>query len=445
MLKRGLGILILILIMVLPTGVSALTLPVSRVSGQNAVILLDDTEARLISTEIDLFMEEDQTLVKQSLLLENTNKEEETRLLVAIPAKVDNNSIDIDQVTALVEGKQERIRNRRNNTKAEDSSIIDLPSNWHVLTLDLKPGQYKLVDFSYTIKNPMDQAGVQTLYLPLGYLKNWPGDIQLIKLNLYKPDMEPYGFEPNPNVTPSQYGTSSIGWTYNSKLEIPDYIRLYYRYIDRLATDYLVSQAPGDKNIKAIVNAFEIKAYDQCIDLIDSHLEAQSGMSLEKDLLFLKALAKQGLYQTEAAIDIFKSLENEPIYGDLRSSINSKMIYDNYLYLKASNAPEADLYNYLNGSKQAIVNNTIFTDWIEGELSQLSPPPSPEPTPVETSEPSDKDKDQKEDDQDLVKHITLFGKQIPVEILFIVGIGLLVLIPYLLGRRKRNKNKYLFR
>lgn len=96
MLKRGLGILILILIMVLPTGVSALTLPVSRVSGQNAVILLDDTEARLISTEIDLFMEEDQTLVKQSLLLENTNKEEETRLLVAIPAKVDNNSIDID-------------------------------------------------------------------------------------------------------------------------------------------------------------------------------------------------------------------------------------------------------------------------------------------------------------------------------------------------------------
>jgi hypothetical protein len=121
------------------------------------------------------------------------------------------------------------------------------------------------------------------------------------------------------------------------------------------------------------------------------------------------------------------------------------MIYDNYLYLKASNAPEADLYNYLNGSKQAIVNNTIFTDWIEGELSQLSPPPSPEPTPVETSEPSDKDKDQKEDDQDLVKHITLFGKQIPVEILFIVGIGLLVLIPYLLGRRKRNKNKYLFR
>ena len=57
--------------------------------------------------------------------------------------------------------------------------------------------------------------------------------------------MEPYGFEPNPNVTPSQYGTSSIGWTYNSKLEIPDYIRLYYRYIDRLATDYLVSQAPG--------------------------------------------------------------------------------------------------------------------------------------------------------------------------------------------------------
>lgn len=154
MLKRGLGILILILIMVLPTGVSALTLPVSRVSGQNAVILLDDTEARLISTEIDLFMEEDQTLVKQSLLLENTNKEEETRLLVAIPAKVDNNSIDIDQVTALVEGKQERIRNRRNNTKAEDSSIIDLPSNWHVLTLDLKPGQYKLVDFSYTIKIP---------------------------------------------------------------------------------------------------------------------------------------------------------------------------------------------------------------------------------------------------------------------------------------------------
>ncbi len=445
MIRKCIALLLAAVVLAVPVKAGAFSLPVLKVSGYSAVVLNEDPDAQLVAFEVDVDIRQEDPAVAGSMIVRNTNTEKATEILIAIPQKLDNDSIDVNDIRVTVDGKRQSLRTRRNNIKAEDTPITDLPSNWSVLTLKLEPGEYKLIEISYSVEYPVEQNGTRIIYMPIGYLKYWPGPMQNARLTVRFSPAGPYVFEPNPSVLPSRYDDTSITWQYGPDSSIPDYIRLYYRPIEQITPTYISRQAPGDKNIKAILDAYSSKAYDKCIRLIDDLISAQSGLTLENELLFLKAMALKELYRTDKVMEIYDRLEGHPMFGELESAARNKIVYEKYHYMKQGAASDTDIYNYLDNAKEYVVNNTVFLNWLDAELAKLPPPATPEPSPTVTPEPEETEPPSDEKDDDLVTSIRIWGIDVPVEVIFIGILLLIILIPYLIGKSRRKRRRYIFR
>lgn len=446
MLKRCLALLLIIAVLAVPVNAGAVSLPVSKVPGYSAVVLNEDPDAQLISYEIDIDIQQEDALINESIVIRNSNTEKTTEVLVAIPQKLDNDSISLNNLRVVMDGKRQSLRTRRNNIKPEDTSITDLPNYWSVLTLNLKPGEYKLIDISYSVKYQSEQNTTRIIYMPIGYLKYWTESVQNARLTVHFSPAGPYVFEPNPSVLPAKYDNKSISWQYSAGSDMPDYIRLYYRPIEQIAPTYISRQAPGDKSIRSILDAYSNKSYNECAGLIDELISSQGDLTLKNELLFLKALALKGLYRTDEVMDIYSQLEGLPMFGEFEGAARNKIVFEKYHYMKQNSVSDTDIYTYLDNARDYVVNNTVFLNWLDTELSKLPPPETPEPSPTATPEqPKETDSPTDKEDEELVKTIRIFGRDIPVEVVFFGILLLLILIPYIIGRSRRKKHRYIFR
>ncbi|HOB19658.1 MAG TPA: hypothetical protein PKO35_03000, partial [Candidatus Atribacteria bacterium] len=245
---------------------------------------------------------------------------------------------------------------------------------------------------------------------------------------------------------PSGYDNNSITWEYGPGSEIPDYIRMYYRPIEQIAPAYIAGQAPGDKNMKKILEAYSNKAYDECTRLIDDLISAQGDLALKNELLFLKALALKELYRTDKVMEVYDRLEGLPMFGELEGAARNKIVYEKYHYMKQGTASDNDIYNYLDNAKEYVVSNTIFLKWLDAELAKLPPPETQEPSPSATpEEPKDTEKPKDDKEQELVTKIRIFGVDVPVEAVFLTILLLIILIPYIISKRRRRRRRYIFR
>ncbi len=443
--KRCISILLFLIVLLAPVAAGAVPSPLTRVSSSAAIF--EDSTAQVISYKAYLKVESNITTTKATLIIKNNSPDTQTNLLMGMPASFEQNTIKLSNLTVTVDGQNQYLVNRKNRTNLEDTVITDIPNNWSAWTVNLQPNEHKVIDIVYTTENQTTADGTKSVYIPLEYLKAWQGNAQNIELTVDIESGAPYGFEPNPSVLPQEYDKKGrLTWIYKNT-ETPNYIRFYYRNINQLAGDYIKAQAPSDRTIDSIVNAFASRSYETVINQIDEYISTQSGTPLNNELLFIKALSHQELYQFDSMADLYNQLEGQPLFGELEGTMKNKIIYDRYYYMKEKAADEATLYEYLDSSRNYVMGNALFLKWMEEELSTLTPPPTPSPEPTPTPEPSPAvDETITDSDDKLVKSITIGDIEIPVEYVFLAVIIIIIIFSLIIRRKKRYKNRgYMFR
>jgi hypothetical protein len=442
-LKKFWSLLLSIIILSVPLSAQAMPSPLSRVSSN--VRINEDSTMQIISYEAYHKIEANNTKTSVTLILKNTGDEALSRFTMGIPSHFLDETIQVNELVVYMDGVQQRITSRRTTG---DSSFNDLPRKWLTWRFDVEPKEHKVIEFSYVTENPITDKGSHMVYLSLDFLKAWVGTPHNIQFTLDFGDAKPYIFDPNPSFLPHDYdGRGRLTWQYSNSYP-PAAIQVYYRSIDKLASDYLNSQAANDRLIGEITEAFSSKAYDKVISLVDQYLEAGATTPLKYELLYLKALSHQGLYQHNEAIALFNQLDNQPIFVEWEESFRNRIIYDKYTHMISTQTTGVDLYTFLNSAKNYVMSNAVFTMWLEKEISSIEPPPTPEPTPIptdtESSEANESASDSKNDE--LITSVIIGGYEIAVEIVFIGILVIIILLVIIFRRKKRRRNRgYLFR
>jgi hypothetical protein len=441
--KKCISLLFFLIILTAPVAAGAVPSPLTRVS--SSAVIFEEGTVQVISYKAYLKVESDITETNATLVLQNTSPDTEADLMLGMPSYIDQGTTKISDMEVIMDGKKQYPTRRKNRTNPEDTGITDIPDHWHAWTVSIPPKEHKVIDLSYTTENQKAEDGTRSVFLPLEYLKAWQGLAQNVEIIADLGSQAPYVFEPNPSVLPQEYDEKGrLTWRYRNS-EVPDTIRLYFRSVEQLAAEYITSQAPGDSAIGSIGKAFTDKSYEAVIHEVDEYLTSQSGSPLKNELLFLKALSYEGLYQTDQMAALFDQLEGQPLFGELEGTIKNRIIYDRYQYMKNAAADNTALYAYLNSSKNYVMGNALFLKWMEDELSVLPPPPTQEPTPPpETSPPREESASEKEDK--LVKTISIGGMDIPVEFVFLAVIIIIILLSFFIRRKRRHRSRgYLFR
>ena len=441
--KRCLSLLFFLIMLTIPVAAGAAPSPLSKVS--SAAVIQEDGVVQAISYKAYLKVESVTTETSATLVLYNTSPDTEANFMMGLPSAIDQGTIAVSDPEVRLDGKKQSQVRRKNRTKPEDTGITDIPDHWLTWTVSLPPGERKVIDLSYTTKNQTEEDGTRSVFLPMEYLKTWQGPVQNIEITADLGFLAPYVFEPNPSDLPQEYDdTGRLTWRYRNS-EAPDSIRLYFRSVEELAAGYLLAQAPGDRAIASIEKAFADRSFETVIHDIDAYLTDQSGSPLKNELLFLKALSYQSLYQEDQMAALYDQLEGQPLFGEWEGTVKNRIIYDRVRYMKSQSAADADLYTYLDRSKSYVVGNAIFLKWMEDELSALPPPPTPVPTATpETPPPTEEPKTG--NDEKLIKTVSIGGKEFPVEFVFLAALLIILVISFLIRRkRRRRKRGYLFR
>jgi hypothetical protein len=441
--KKCISLLLFLIMLTAPVAAGAVPSPLKKVS--SSAVIFDEGTVQVVSYKAYLKVESDVTKTNASLVIKNTSPDEKASFLLGIPAFLDQGTIKVSDLTVTMDGKKQNLVSRKNKTNSEDTAVADLPDNWLTWSISLQPNENKVIDLDYTTENQKAADGTKSVFIPLEHLKSWQGKAQNVEIIVDTDFEAPYVFEPNPSVLPHQYSeTGRLSWKYQNT-DTPGYIRFYFRDIEQLAADFIQAQAPGDRAIQGIAEAFANKSYDTAIAAIDEYLAAQSETTLKNDLVFIKALCYQGLYQPDQMAALYDQLEGQPLFGELEGTMKNRIIYDRYHYMKSKPSEEAPLYEYLNTSRNYVMGNALFLKWMETELSSLQPPPEPEQTPTPTPEAPPVQEEQNHE-KELVKTISIAGMEIPVEFVFLAVIAVIIILSLIIRKKKKYRNRgYLFR
>lgn len=442
--KRCISLLLFLFMLTVPAAAGAVPSPLSKVS--SSAVIFEEGTVQVVSYKAYLKVESDITKTEVSLVIKNTSPDEKANFLMGMPAFLDEGTVKVSDLTVTMDGQKQSLVNRRNRTNPDDTAISDLPDNWSTWAISLQPNEHKVLDLSYITENLKTADGTRSVFIPLEYLKAWQGTPQITEITIDLGIAAPYVFEPSPSVLPHVYNeTGRLTWRYQGT-DVPGYIRFYYRNVEQLAAEYILAQAPGDKPIQSIAQAFANKSYDAVITAIDEYLAGQSETTLKNELLFIKALSHQGLFQPDQMYALYNQLEGQPLFGELEGTIKNRIIYDSYNYMKSKSTEDAALYEYLDASRNYVMGNALFLKWMENELSTLQPPePEPEPTPTPEALPLEEEP-QPEKEKELVKTVSIAGMEIKVEFVFLAIIAAIILLSMLLKKKKKHRNRgYLFR
>lgn len=439
-------LLLCLIVLAVPISAQAMPSPLSRVS--SAAKVFEDNALQVISYKAYINVDSNITKTNAILVIKNTGEEAQNKITLGLPSDFNEGTIKINEAEIYMDGAKQQLISRRDRTEQEETAFDNMPKNWLTWKASLEPQEYKVIEFSYQTETQYEENGSSMVYIPFEFLKAWSGTPQNIEFTIDFGDAEPYMFEPNPSVLPHDYdGKGRLSWKYNNSYP-PDSIQVYYRSIEHLAGEYLIKQTANDRAVENIVTAFTNKSYDKTITLINQYLETGSESSFKKELLYLQALAYQGLCQNSEAMALFDQLETQPLFGGLEETFKNRIIFDKYNYMKSMLTDDSSIYTYMDSAKNYVMDNSIFLMWIEEELNTLEPAPTPEITPSPTMlEPLDKDKSEAADDQkDLITSVNIGGYEIPVEIIFIGIVVIIILLIIIFRKRKRRKsNYYLFR
>lgn len=446
--KKFLMLLLSSLILVMP--VSSLAAPSPLVKSSSAAILSEEENVQLISYKAYLKVNSDSTQIDSSFIIHNTSVEDKVSIMAGIPSHINQGTSKIGNLQVVMDGVKQRLTNRKDRTQPEETDDIELPANWYTWMISLDPGERKVIDITYTTENQKDDNGTNIIYIPLEYLSYWYNLPQKIEVTVDLGDAAPYMLEPNPSVLSHEYDNKGkLTWTYDSTYP-PEYIQLFYRPVEQLAVEYISNQAPGDKHISPILTSFANKSYSLTINQIDQYLESQEESTLTNELKYLKAMSLQGLLQNKEAVEQFDQLENLPLFGELEGTFKNKIIYDKYTHMKSLLTDENTLFDYLDTSKNYVVDNAMFLMWIEEELNELSafipPEEEPEQTEEEITPPDDTQEEENKDN--LVKSVTIGKYEISVEFLFLGILVIVIILTTIISRRRKRKYRsrgYYFR
>ena len=434
------------LFLAMPLSAKAAPAPLARVS--TAAAISDEGEVQLVSYKANVKIDSETAETNASIVLKNASSEEDMKIMAGMPSHINQGNIKINNLQVIMEGTRYRLSTRRDRTQQEDAGEMDLPPNWLTWTVDLKPGEYKVIDISYTTNIQKAENGTMDIYIPLDFLKLWHGTPQIVEVTVDVGSGLPYMFEPNPSDLPHEYDKKArLTWTYENSYPSGD-IQLFYRPLDQLAAEYITAQSQGQRSITSIVRSFQNKSYNQVIEQIDEYMESQEDDVLTNELLFMKALAHQELLQTAEAVEIFDRVEGQPMFGELEGTFKNKIIFDKYMHMKSLMTDEAALHEYLNSSKNYIMGNAIFMMWVEEELNQLSqliPVPEDEPDPSEAEPVPEEPSDEDEKKNELVRSVTIGRYELSVEVLFLGILAIVIIITTIISRRrKRRRSRYYY-
>jgi len=445
--KKILAFILSFLLLAMPLSAKAAPSPLSRES--SAASILNEENVQMISYKAYIKADSRTAQTIASIVLKNTS-DEEVKIMAGLPSHINQGTVKINNLQVIMDGVRQRISTRRNRTKAEDAGELDLPPNWITWTVSLKPKEAKVIDIEYTTENKKADNGTIEINIPLEYISLWYSTPQIVEVTVDVGNGLPYMFEPNPSVLPHEYDEKGkLTWIYENNFPSGN-IQLFYRPVNQLAADYITTQAQGSKSVSSIVKAFTNKSYSQVIDQIDQYIETREDDTLKNELMFLKAVSYHELLQTAEAVDIYEQLESQPIFGELEGTFKNKIIYDKYNHMKSLMTDENTLYEYLNSSKNFIMDNAIFIMWVEEELNQLSsfikiPEKEHEPSEAETLPQETEDKEEKKENEKLVRSVTIGNYEISVETLFLGILAIVIILTTIISRRrKRRKSRYYY-
>lgn len=448
--KKMLVLLFSFLILIMPVSALAAPSPLTKVSSTARVF--DEGNIQLVSYKAYIEVESDITRTYATAIIKNISDEEQSSIMVGMPSHINQNTVKLDNLEVIMDGRRQRLTSRKDRTQREKSEAVNLPSRWSTLTVKLEPGEYKVIDITYTTKNQKADNGTDMIYIPLEYLSLWYGLPQRVEITADLGDAPPYMFEPNPSALPHEYDNAGrLTWIYDNTYP-NEYIQVFYQPVSRMAVEYISAQAPRDRAISSIVNSFTGKSYSLTISQIEQYLESQSESALRNELLYIAAMSHQGLLQTAEAVEIFNQLEAQPMFGELEGTFKNKIIYDKFNYLQSLLTDEDTLFDYLNSSRSYVMDNAMFLMWIEEQLNLLRPASSaaPEAVPDPSAEeiPSTGETQEEDADDKLVKTVTIGQYEISVEILFLGILAIVIILTTVISRRRKRKYKsrgYLFR
>jgi len=306
--------------------------PLTKISSSASVS--EDPTVQAVSYKANLKVNYNITQTNSTIVIKNT-EDKRTDIMIGIPTHINQETIKLENLEVFMDGKNQRLIARRDRTKKEESGLSDIPARWYTWYVSLEPNGYKVIDISYTTENQKSEDGTKSIYIPLEFLKTWLNVPQNIEISVDLGDAPPYVFEPNPSVLPHYYDRMGrLNWKFTND-EFPSHIQVYFRNIEQLASEYISAQAAGDKSITSITKAFDSKSYYEAVALIDKYLESQNETGLKNELLYMKALANQGLYKIKDVFDIFDQLESQPIFGELEGTFKNRIIYDKYYHMKS--------------------------------------------------------------------------------------------------------------
>lgn len=441
--KKMLLFLLLAALATVPISAFAIQTPLETAPRTTAVVW-EDTDIQLVSYVAYLRVHPGFTSVNTSMVIHNNRPEAEATFLMGIPNQVDDGLRKITEMAVIADGRAQRLTTRRNTTQPDATNIKDQPTHWQVFSVKVGPGESKVIDCSFTITNLLEPNATEIVFLPLEYLKPWQGPIRHIQviadLDFYPSSV----FEPNPTIMPMSYDEGGrLTWRFNN-VNTPPNIKFSYRSIDQIALTYIKQQVPQDKSLDNLIRLYRLKDFDNTIIDIDDYLVENPDTPIKKELMFIKALSYQNLYQLSPAMALFSQLETDPGFGSVGATIHNRIIYDRYQYMKDNASTEGfELYEYLQDAQVYLSGNDSYVTWIKDEFSGMTPPPTPEPPPP-SPEPIEPEPTPIPDEK-LVKDIVIGNITIAVEFIFL-GFAVLIILILLLLRKKTRKNRgYLFR
>jgi len=444
--KKCIRILLFLLVLAIPIPCLAAPAPLTKVSSSAKVS--EEIPVQAVSYKAYITADADTNLTNSTIVLKNTG-DESVYILMGIPLYIKENSIKLSNIEVIMDGKKQRLADRRDKTDKEAVSFSDLPYRWYSWYVSIEPGAYKVIGISYTTQNIKAEDGTKSIFIPLEFINAWSGTPQNVEVTLDLGDAPPYVLEPNPSVLPHEYDRKGrLSWSFSNE-EVPANIQVYFRPTEALALEYISANAAGDRSVASIIKAFESKSYYDAIEQIDAYFESSSDPALKNELMYLQALAYEALYQKNTATEIFNKLESQPLFGQLEGTFKNRIIYDKYYQMKSLLTENTTLYSYLDSTKDYVMGNALFVMWIEDELSYLQSLVAPEPEPTPTPEqPADDNinTDEKDTEKELVKSITIGDYEISVEMLFLAAIALVIIIALIIRKRRRHRHRgYLFR
>ena len=443
--KRSISLLCVLMILAIPVAAGAMPSSLSRES--SSVVLHKNESVQVVSYKAYLKVDSDVTKINAALVLQNTSPDREAKFTMGMPSSIDQNTTTISDLEVTMAGEHPKTVRRRDRTKSEEAFARDIPDHWYTWKISLSPNEHRVIRLSYSTENQKEGNGTTSIGIPLEYLKSWNGTAQNVEVvvNMEDPDVQaPCAFTPDP--LPQEYdGRGRLTWRYRNS-EVPELIRFTFLPVEQAAAEYILTQGSGGSAIQSIGKAFLNQSYEESIHSIDEYLNAQGDTPLKNELLFIKALSCQGLYQEDQMSAIYDQLKEQPLFGELESTMKGRMIFDQYQYKKDSLADNAELSKYLNQSKNLVADNALFQKWIKEELSTLSAPAGkPSPTAKATppkKEPASADRN----GETLIKSVSVGGVDIPVELIFLaVLLILLLLIIHIIRKKRRRRKGYIFR